>query len=182
MEAPIADKFFGFVLDKLYLEIYALGYNEYLKAVTVLKETLLGEFPERKMEVERSCSEMLIKYSEDFEEIWFKKFTSYCNNNLFMVPPQVPAYDPELEKVEDNKEGHEMYANLHHSILASGYFNSQLMERLKHLEDEIEKREVLLAKVANTEKLLEVLKQSDALEQRISAMVVPQLREHELET
>lgn len=180
MEALVADKFFGFVLEKLYLEIYALGYNEYLKAVAVLKESLVEEFPERKEAVEIGCIEMLREYSEEYENVWFKKFMTHCKSSLFVVPPQVPVYDPELEKVKENQQAREIYANLHHSIMANKYFNLQLIERLRKLEDEITERKVLLAKLASTESLMKVLKKSNLIEQKIRAVV--QLPEDVLDT
>lgn len=175
MEALVTADYFRFFPDKFYLQLYVVGYNEYLKAVAVLRETLLGEFPERKEEVEKGCGEMLSKFSDEYDGV-FKNFASYCAKNLFVVPNHVPVYDLELEKVEENRLAHEAHAKLQHTVMANEYFNSQLKERLRTLKDGVKERKALLAKVANTEWQLEVLNKCDALEQRIHAAV--QLPEH----
>ena len=180
MDDLVRDKFFGLIVEKFCAEIHAVGYNEYLKAVTVLKETLMEEFPEKKEAVERGCGEMLKKFSEEFENIWFNKFFSLCKSNVFEVPPEVTVYDPELEKVEENQKAQETCVNLQQTIMASKYLNLQLVERIKKMDDEITERKALLAKLASTEELIEIVKKGELLQQKICAFV--QLPEHVPET
>jgi len=119
MEDLITTKFFGFVPAQFYTEIYAVGYNEYLKAVSTLRETLLQEFPEKGEEIELSCSKMLEKYSQDFDQRWFSSFVRYCSKNIFTVKNHIRIYNPEMEPVEANQQAHITSSNLRHCIMAT---------------------------------------------------------------
>lgn len=170
MEDLITTKFFGFFPERVYTEIYAVGHNEYLKAVTTFKEALLQEFPERHEEIELGCSQMLDRHSQEFDENWFIKFFTYCSKNIFTVKGHVPVYKPEMEDVEENKEAHDKSLNLRHCIMATEYLNVQLLGKIRILDVEIEERKKLLAKVLKTEQKLELVKRAKELEQRLDAM------------
>lgn len=170
MEDLITTKFFGFFPERVYTEIYAVGHNEYLKAVTTFKDALLQEFPERHEEIELGCSQMLDRHSQEFDKIWFIRFFIYCSKNIFTVKGHVPVYKPEMECVEENKGAHDKSLNLRHCIMATEYLNVQLLGKIRVLDAEIEERRKLLAKVLKTEQKLELVKKARDLEQRLDAM------------
>lgn len=172
-----AIKFLGFQPNMLYHEIYAIGYNEFLKAVSALKETLIQEFPEKQEAIEESCGRMLKSYSEEYDEKWFAKFVEYCSGNIFVVSPRIPLYDAELEAVEENGQAPEKAVNLHQSIKATANLNKKLLERLQELDTEIKKRKELLARVVKTEKKMELVKRVKELEQQLNS-VAEQLPEY----
>lgn len=169
----IATKFFGFYPEQLYTEIYAVGYNEYLKAVSTLRETLLQEFPEKQEEIELNCSRMLDKYSQDFDRRWFALFLDYCSKNIFTVKQNIPIYEPVLEAVEPNRQAHDNSLNLRHCIMATEYLNVQLLGKLGELDSELEKRKVLLSEVAKVEQKLELVEGARELEQHLNAVGLP---------
>ncbi len=171
----MASKFFDFPPEQLYTEIYAIGHNEYLKAMSLLKETLLQELPEKQEEIELSCSKMLESYYNEFDQEWFAKFLDYCRKNIFTVSDSIPVYQPELEPVEENKQAHHKYLNLRHCIMATEYLNVQLLGKIKAQDAEIERMKMLLAKAVQLEQKLELVKKAQEIERKIDAA---QLSEH----
>lgn len=166
----VAAKFFGFPPEQLYTEIYAIGHNEYLKAVSVLKETLLQEFPENQEEIEVKCSKMLEGYYHEFDQKWFDKFIDYCSKNIFSVRDNIPVYKPELEDVAGNRGAHEKFLNLRHCIMATEYLNVQLLGKIKAQDAEIERRKLLLAKTVQLEHKVELVKRAQDIEKKIDAL------------
>jgi hypothetical protein len=166
-------KFFGYVPEKFYHEIYVVGYNEYLNGVNALRTTLLEQFPDRQEEVEVNCSKMLDKYSKDFDKKWFTMFSTYCSKNLFTINSHVPIYRAELECVEENRLAHDKSLNLRHCIMATEYLNVQLLGRVRELDAEIERRKSLLTKLSKTEQKLQLVKRAKELEQRLDALEQP---------
>lgn len=161
-------KFLGFCPEKFYCEVYGVGYNHYLRAVDKLKEVLLQEFPEKQEEIETSCGLMLDTYSQQFDRDWFMHFIQYCSKNIFVVHPNTPLFDPELDAVEENQQASDKTVNLCHCIMATEYLNIQLLGRLRRLDAEIESRKELLAKVIKTEQKFEAVKRAkELLEQGI---------------
>lgn len=173
MDDLIATKFFGFYPQQLYTEIYAVGHNEFLKGVSLLKETLVQEFPEKEKEIELNCSKMLDKYSQEFDQEWFAKFLVYCSKNIFTVANQIPIYKPEMEPVEANEQAHEKSQNLYHCIMATEYLNVQLLGKLRKLDAEIARRKELLLKVTQTEQKLALVKRAKELEQHLDNVEQP---------
>lgn len=173
-----AGNFFGFFPEKVCSEIYAIGYNEYLKAVSTLKDTLLQDFPEKHEEIELSCSKMLDRYSQEFDKDWFPQFFAYFRKNIFTVGDTVPVYKMEMNEREANKQAHDMSLNLRHCIMATEYLNVQLVGKIRELDLEIERRKELLTKVASMEQKLELVRRARELEQRLEAVDLP---DHPLE-
>ena len=159
----MAAEFFGFDPDRLYHEVYAIGYNEFLAAVSTLKETLLEEFPDKQEEVEKGCSSLLTSYGEQFDEEWFKEFITYCSKNIFVVPRQVPVYAEVMGK-EENQRVVEKVEDLRHYIMATEYLNSQLQARLQEMDKEIVRREALLEQVRSVEDKVKVVGRARELE------------------
>lgn len=166
----VATKFFGFPPKQVYTEIYAIGHNEYLKAVSVLKETLQQEFPEKQEEVEVNCSKMLEDYYHEFDQGWFDKFINYCSRNIFSVGSNIPVYKPEMEDVDGNQQAHTKFLNLRHCIMATEYLNVELLGKIKAQDAEIERRKQLLAKAVQLEQKLEVVKRAQDIEKKIDAL------------
>ena len=165
----MASEFFGFVPEKLYQEVYAIGYNEFLVAVTSLKEVLLQEFSEKQEEVESACSSLLASYGKQFDQQWFTKFLQYCSKNIFVVPRHVPVYEEDLGK-EENQEAILRLEELRHCIMATEYLNSQLQARVKAMDAEIEKRTTLLQQVKKAELREEILQRARELEGQLKQM------------
>lgn len=134
MEELVAWEYFGFHPNRLYHEIYAVGYNEFLYAVSALREALVSEFPERQSEVQQSCDQLLASYSRSLDEKWFQKFIQFCSSNMFTVPPQVGVYHG-VERREEG-EGRSCAAadELYHKLMATNYLNFKQKERLKLLD------------------------------------------------
>lgn len=174
----VATKFFGFLPAQIYSEIYAIGHNEYLKAVSVLKETLILEFPEKIEKVELTCSKMLESYYHDYSDKWFKNFQEYCIKNIFEVGEHIPVYRPEMEDVQGNKQAPTNFLNLRHCIMATEYLNVQLLGKVKAQDAEIHRTKVLLAKATQLEQKLELVKRAQEIERRID---VVQSSEHQPE-
>lgn len=170
MEDLVTTKFFGFLPEKLYTEIYAVGHNEYLNGVTALKGSLLGDFPERQEEIELGCSKMLIRYSQEFDKKWFARFSGYCSKNVFTIKDHVPVYKPEMEHVEENRLAHDKSLNLRHCIMATEYLNVQLLGKIRELDMELERRRELLVKVSKMEQKLELVKKAKELEHQLDAV------------
>lgn len=166
-------KFFGFYPQQLYTQIYAVGYNEFLKAVSILKDNLLQEFPEKEKEIEMSCSKMLDRYSQEFDKEWFHQFMVYCSKNIFAVQPTIPIYKPEMEAVEANRQAHTKLQNLRHCIMATEYLNAQLLGKLRELDAEITKRKDLLSRVIQTEQKLAYVKRAKELERHLETIEQP---------
>ncbi len=181
MEDLVATKFFGFSPEQLYLDIYGIGYNEYLVAVTALKETLLEQFPEKREMIKLSCSNMLLSYNEEFDQKWFSYFIQYCSKNIFVIDENTPVYMPELEDVKGNKLAPDRAVNLCHCIMATEYLNIQLLGRLKELDSEIAKRKELLLEIGKTEQKLEVVQKAKELDQRLN-LITEVHPEHTLES
>lgn len=174
MEDLVTTKFFGFYPEELYTAIYAIGHNEYLKAVRTLKETLLHEFPEKEEEIELKCGQMLEAYSQEFDQKWFSKFMGYCSNNIFTVKPNIPVYKTEMEDIESNQQADAKSLNLRHCIMATEYLNVQLLGKLRDVDAELERRKELLAKTVRTEQKLESVKRGKELEQRLNSVELPE--------
>ena len=175
MEDLIESKFFEFYPQKLYTEIYSVGYNEFLKAVGILRETLVQKFPEKEKEIELSCGKMLEAYSHDFDKKWFSSFLVYCSKNIFSVNERVPVYKPEMDAVEANKDAHEKSQSLRHCIMATEYLNIQLLGKLKELDAEIATRKELLLELMQTEEKLALVRRAKELNKRLDS--VEQLQE-----
>lgn len=170
MEDLVTTKFFGFFPEKFYTEIYAIGHNEYIKAVSTLKETLLQDFPDKREEIETNCSKLLDRYNKDYDQSWFKSFFTYCSKNIFTIKENVPVYRPEMEAAEENKQAHAKSLNLRHCIMATEYLNVQLLGKVRQLDIETERARELLEKVVKTEQKLELVKRAQELEQRLVAV------------
>lgn len=170
MEDLVVAKFFGDFPERFAQEIYAVGYNEYLNGVNSLKATLLEQFPERKEEIEVSCSKMLDAYNDKFDKQWFLGFFECCKRVLFTIKDHVPIYRPEMEPVEENRLAHDKSLNLRHCIMATEYLNVQLLGRVRELDVEIERRKKVLDEISKTEQKLQLVKRARELEQRLDAL------------
>lgn len=137
MEELVAWEYFGFHPNRLYHEIYAVGYNEFLCAVSALRDALLSEFPDpkRQSEVHQGCGQLLASYSRNLDEKWFQKFIQFCSSNVFTVPPQGAVYSG-VERREEEEERGACAAvdELHHKLMATQYLNCKLRERLELLD------------------------------------------------
>ena len=135
MEELIAWEYFGFHPNQLYHEIYAVGYNEFLCAVSALRDALLAEFPEpeRQRGVQEGCDRLLASYSRSLDENWFQKFVQFCSSNVFTVPPQVAVYGG-VETPGGESGACEAADELHHQLMATHYLNCKLQQRLKELD------------------------------------------------
>ena len=170
MEDLVVAKFFGYFPESFAREIYAVGYNEYLNGVNALRATLLEQFPERKEEIEVSCSKMLDRYNEEFDKKWFAGFSKYCMDALFTIKDHVPIYKPEMEPMEENRSAHDKSLNLRHCIMATEYLNVQLLGRVRELDAEIERRKKVLVEISKTERKLQLVKRAKELERRLDAL------------
>lgn len=173
MDDLAASEFFGFVPEQLYHEIYAVGYNEFLAAVSSLRKALLTEFPDKHEEVEHGCVKLLASYSERFDQR-FTKLVQYLAKNIFLVPRHVPVYDSELAETHENKEALFRVKELRYRIMATEYLNTKLVEQSRELDIEIAKRKALLAEVSaaeeKAEKVKEVKKMEEELQQAIQQL------------
>ena len=170
MDDLAASEFFGFVPEQLYREIYAVGYNEFLAAVSSLRKTLLSEFPNSQTEVERGCSQLLASYNEHFDQR-FTKLVQYLAKNIFVVPRHIPVYKKDLGETDENKEALFRVKELRYRIMATEYLNTKLAERERELDAEITKREALLAEIAEAEKKAEKMKKIKELEKELQETV-----------
>ena len=129
MEELVAWQYFGFHPNRLYGEIYAVGYNEFLCAVSALREALLAEFPEpeRQREVQDGCDQLLASYSRSLDQKWFHKFVQYCSSNVFTVPAQVSVYG-------DIRRDGGAVDEVNHQLLATLYLNFRLQQRIDLLD------------------------------------------------
>ena len=129
MEELVTWQYFGFHPNKLYGEIYAVGYNEFLCAVSALRDALLAEFPEpeRQREVQDGCDQLLASYSRSLDEKWFHKFVQFCTSNVFTVPGQVSVYEAMFCE-EKSVDG------VNHQLLATLYLNCRLQQRIDLLD------------------------------------------------
>ena len=151
-------KFFGFFPEKLYQDLYGLGYNEFLKAAGSIKETLINQFPEKKELIEKYCSEMLDHFTEEYERSWFQPFTVYCSRNVFVLPPNMNVW--EQEETLEHRE-------LQEKLLAQEVKHSQLVEKLARTEEAIARKRALYEKLSRTEELVEITKQCQGLDERV---------------
>ena len=168
-QSLVATKFFGFDPDTFCIEIYSVGYNEYLKAVSTLKEVLQQEFPEKQEDIEERCSRILETHFLQLDD-WYCKFVEYCKKNIFVVHDRTPVYNPQLEEVEDNRQAPDKALSLSHCFMATEYLNSQLQGKLRELESEIKKRKELLADIVKTEETLELARKAKDLEQELDSV------------
>ena len=131
MDELVAWQYFGFHPNHLYGEIYAVGYNEFLRAVSALRDALLAEFPEpeRQREVRDGCDQLLASYSHCLDEKWFQKFIQFCSSNVFTVPAHVRVFGD----VEREKEERKSVDEVNHKLLASLYLNFKLQQRIQLL-------------------------------------------------
>ncbi len=170
MDELVSTDFFGFVPDQLYQEVYAIGYNEFLAAVSSLREVLLQEFPDKEEEVERGCGHLLVTYEQQFDQRWFARFLQYCSKNIFTVPRHVPVYDEDLGR-EGSEGAHAKLQELRHRIMAVEYLNAKLHSRLKEMDGEIKMTEALLVRVRETERRQGVLEKARELERQLQEIV-----------
>ena len=164
----VATEFFGFVPDQLYQEVYAVGYNEFLTAVTSLRETLLAEFPDKKEEVETGCSSLLASYSNHFDREWFQMFLQYCSKNIFTVPRHIPVYGANVvsdETVLDEVD------ELRYRITATHYLNKQLEAKIQEVDKEIVAYKELLVKIEQAESELKSLQAAKELEHKLNSLL-----------
>ena len=169
MEDLIASEFFGFVPDKLYHEVYAIGYNEFLTAVSTLRETLHKEFPNDKEEVDRCCGSFLASYSRHFDQEWFAKFLQYCSKNIFTVPRSVPVYQQRLG-AEENNGAMVKLEEYRHRVMAVEYLNAQLLAWVKRLDEEIASTKAVLEEIKHTEEKLQLVEKMRGLDEQLSAV------------
>lgn len=134
MEELVAWEYFGFHPNRLYHEIYAVGYNEFLCAVSALRDALLGEFPERQSEIQHGCDQLLASYSRNLDEKWFQKFIQFCSSNVFTIPPQLSVYTGLQRREEGEKGPCAAVDELHHRLMATQYLNCKLRERIELLD------------------------------------------------
>ncbi len=167
MDDQVTTDFFGFVPEQLYHEVYAIGYNEFLGAVSSLREALLLEFPDKEEEVESGCSSLLSSYEQQFDREWFARFLQYCSKNIFVVPRHVPVYEEDLGRGDGCKKLDE----LRHRIMAVEYLNAQLRVRLREVNGEVGRRRALLVRLREAEKRQGVLRKARELEAQIREVV-----------
>lgn len=160
----LATEFFGFHPGKLYQEIYAVGYNEFIEAVKTLKEALHKKFPNKTDEIDTSCDAFLSEYFETFDKKWFKKFSDFCSKNTFKIPEHIPVYDPELDERVANKEAPVRLRLLKNKVLSMEYFNSQLVQKIKEVDDLIKERESLRDRIERMKIKVEVIKKGREME------------------
>ena len=170
MDDLAASEFFGFVPEQLYHEIYAVGYNEFLAAVSSLRDKLLSEFPENKQEVDNGCKQLLASYSDHFDQS-FTKLVQYLAKNIFVVPRHIPVYKDDLADTKENKEALFRVKELRYRIMATEYLNTKLDEQAKELDAEIAKRKALLQDVAVAEKKAEKVKEIKEKERELQVAV-----------
>ena len=170
MDDLATSEFFGFVPDQLYHEIYAVGYNEFLAAVSSLRKTLLSEFPEKKEEVEQGCRKLLASYSEQFDQR-FTRLVRYLSKNIFLVPRYVPVYSSDLAETSDNKEALFRVKELRYRIMATEYLNTKLLEQSRALDAEIAKRKALLEDIASAKEKAEKVKAIKGMERKLKEAV-----------
>lgn len=163
----MATEFFGFHPGKLYKEIYAVGYNEFIEAVKALKEVLHKEFPNKTEEIDTSCDSFLTEYVQRFDKEWFKRFVDFCARNTFKIPEHIPIYDPELDEREANKDASTNLRALKNKVLAMEYFNSQLVEKIKEVDELIKQREGLRDRIEQMKIKVEVVKKGRELESEL---------------
>ena len=198
MEELVAWEYFGFHPNQLYEEVYAVGYNEFLTAISVLRDALLEEFPElqQQEEIQRGCSLLLASYSQKMDENWFRKFVDFCNRNVFTIPRLVRVYDK--ERIEDKKEEGEKKGKgeeeekrdgresgeeevkdvtagvelerVHSGILAVEYLNCKLQKRLGEAVREVGERRQLLSRVREEMKKMELVEAAVQLERELERM------------
>lgn len=162
--------FFGFAPEQLYHEVYAIGYNEFLAAVSSLREALLQEFPDRQEEVERGCGHLLSSYERQFDQEWFAPFLQYCSKNIFIAPRGVPVYGEDFER--EGREGAcGKIEELRHRIMAVEYLNAQLRAQLRKVDSEIERMKALQVRVGEEKRRQEILRKARELEAQIQEVV-----------
>lgn len=166
MDELVATEFFGFPPDKFYHEVYAIGYNEFLTAVSSLRDVLIKEFPEKQEEVDEGCSTLLASYSKQFDQKWFAKFLQYCSKNIFVVPRQVPMYPKDMD-VEGNQEALARVDELRHFTMATEYLNSHLEAHVSAMDEEIKKRRDLLQWARVVESRLKGVERARELEEQL---------------
>jgi len=166
MDEVVATEFFGFAPDKFYHEVYAIGYNEFLTAVSSLRDVLIKEFPEKQEEVDEGCSALLASYSKQFDQKWFAKFLQYCSKNIFVVPRQVPVYPKDMD-VERNQEGLSRVDELRHFTMATEYLNSHLEAHVWAMDEEIKKRRDLLQWARVVDSRLKGVERARELEEQL---------------
>lgn len=130
MEELVAWEYFGFHPNRLYHEIYAVGYNEFLCAVSALRDALLTDYPEpeRQREIQQGCDQLLASYSRSLDDKWFQKFIQFCSSNVFTVPAQVSVFG------DMRRDEGASVDEVHHKLLATHYLNYKLQQRIVLLE------------------------------------------------
>lgn len=180
MDELVAWEYFGFHPNQLYHEIYAVGYNEFLSAVSLLRDTLLEEFPEpeRQREIQQGCDQLLSSYSNNLDHKWFQKFIEFCSRNVFTVSHQTSVYG-DMGRVREGEgrgeeEGGETDTSavcaldkLHHATMAVEYLNCRLQKRLEEVEKELGRRRELLRRVKMEVGRLEMVEAAQKLEQEL---------------
>ena len=179
----LSTEFFGFHPGKLYKEIYAVGYNEFIEAVKALKKALHDEFPDNQDEIDRSCDSFLTEYCETFDKKWFKVFADFCSKNVFKIPAHVPVYDPELNEREANQEAAVRVRQLKNKVLAMEYFNCRLLEKIKEVDGQIAEREQLKERIEQMKVKVEVIKKGRELEAELTSITdeLPHNETHQTE-
>lgn len=170
MEDLVSTEFLGFSPDQLYKEIYAVGYNEFIDAVKVLKTTLLEEFPDKEEEIVKGCDSLLLECEQKFDKEWFEKFIQYCSKNIFQIPRHVPVYDPQLGESEANQEALIRVKELKHQIMATEYLNAKLIQTIQEVDREIEARQKLMERIKETKVKLAVVKRGRELEAELKSI------------
>ncbi len=180
----LSTEFFGFHPGKLYKEIYAVGYNEFIEAIKALKKALQDEFPDNTDDINKSCDSFLTEYCETFDKKWFKVFADFCSKNLFKIPAHVPVYDPELNEKEANQDATMRVRQLKLNVLAMEYFNCRLLEKIKEVDGQIAEREQLKERIEQMKVKVEVIKKGRELEAELKSITNELLQNetHETET
>ena len=173
MDDLSAIDFFGIVPEQLYLEIYAVGYNEFLAAISSLRKTLLGEFPDCQEEVEQGCSLLLASTNEHFDQR-FAMLMQYLAKNILVVPRHIPVYKSDMANLDLNKEALFRVKELRYRIMATEYLNTKLSQRLQDVDAKIAKREVVLIEIAEAETNRMKVEKIKEIERELQAIVYNQ--------
>lgn len=141
-EQLAATEFFGYTANNFCGEVHAICYNEYLACVRTMREKLESMYPDRKEDIERGCTSVLMSFARHLD-IDMVRFQQYYEKN-FCIPHEVPVYGTDIE---DSRGAGERLRELQQRIVAVNHLNRTLLQKVTMLEEEVKKRESLLVKV-----------------------------------
>lgn len=170
MDDLTAVELFGFVPEELYREIYAVGYNEFLAAISSLRITLLGQFPNSKKEVEQGCSLLLARYNEHFDQR-FTMLMQYLAKNIFVVPRHISVYKTDMANLDTSKEALFRVKELRYRIMATQYLNTKLLQCVQDVDAKIAKREALSLEIGEAERKGGKLKKIKEIKRKLQEAV-----------